>query len=318
MKVKAANSILRIRQPSAEQFLESWKKYQPFIIEDVATHWDACEYWSNEYLAKKCGNNIVPIFVYEENFLDTPDIFATPEGYKKRIKIKYKEYVDEVENAVNHNIDLRYYLSQALFELSFSEIITDVTYPKYFDREPLVNFWHGLSSKSFSATTPLHFDAFHNLFAQIRGIKKIILVPPLDYLSLYPSLEPGGLPDFSTVDPSIPNFELFPKFPWDEKIEVELQPGEMLYIPPYWWHHVTALTENISLSFFYDLKTKDYLRQKGMLSTWLGFVPHYLRHSLSSPQALRNVITSIKSQILPVSHSELVKQEFEKVLDPDE
>lgn len=30
-----------------------------------------------------------------------------------------------------------------------------------------------------------------------------------------------------------------------------LGPGEMLYIPPNWWHHVTALTPSFSVSFWW-------------------------------------------------------------------
>ncbi|WP_445629017.1 hypothetical protein [Nostoc sp. DSM 114167] len=93
MKVKTSNSILRIKNPSEKEFLELWKQYQPFLIEDVAKHWDACSKWSNDYLIKQCGNNIVDIQNFEKYFFEDYKIFSYVGGYEYRKIIKYKEYI---------------------------------------------------------------------------------------------------------------------------------------------------------------------------------------------------------------------------------
>ncbi|MEH2170914.1 MAG: cupin-like domain-containing protein [Nostoc sp.] len=313
MKTHAVESILRIKNPSTKQFLEMWKEYQPFIIEDVATHWDARKKWSNDYLIKHCGNSMVGISFFKKDFFDDSNNFANDDGYVNTVKeMKYKEYINDYIEKVNENkndSDLRCYLSSAVLEHCFPEIVGDVTSPKYFNRKTLASFWHGSSSKKFSSTTVLHFDGFHNIFVQIRGRKRILLFPPSNYLSFYPPLEHSqGYADYSKVDPNLPNLELFPKFPWQERIEVVLQAGEMLYIPPYWWHHVTALEENISLSFFYDVEIKDYFKQKKMLSTMLNIAPHYFYHAISSRDGLWTSIALLKSLILPGSFTEDIRR----------
>ncbi|MCC5603392.1 beta-ketoacyl synthase N-terminal-like domain-containing protein [Nostoc favosum] len=204
---------------------------------------------------------------------------------------------DYIGNANNNSDYLPSYLEKDL-EKFLPEIVKDVTYPAYFlNRKAVVGFWHGFSNKSFSSTSPLHFDSVHNIFTQIRGRKKILLFPPSNYLSFYPAAVDvnQGLQSFSKVDPNLPNLELFPKFPWQEKIEVLLQPGVMLYIPPFWWHHVTAVDENISLSFWYAVKIQDFLHQKGILSVLMNIAPHSLRHAISSRDGFLEVMYFFKS-----------------------
>lgn len=49
--------------------------------------------------------------------------------------------------------------------------------------------------------------------------------------------------NFSSPDPLV-----FPQFTRAKAIEVILEPGDTLYIPPYWWHRVEALDLSMSLS----------------------------------------------------------------------
>ncbi|MFN6461430.1 MAG: cupin-like domain-containing protein [Nostoc sp. DedVER02] len=277
MQVQATKSILRIHNPSTTKFLEMWKQYQPFLIEGVVDKWDACKKWSNDYLKKQCGDNLVHVQFYKKDFLNDYKQFAYEVGYAPLKEMKYKEYIE------NNNDDLGCYLYEADFEKYFPEITEDVTYPEYFSSKPYIYLWHGFSSKSFTSPSTLHFDRIHNLFVQVRGRKRFLLFPPSNYLSFYPPLEDSsGIGHNSKVNPDLLNLELFPKFPWQERIEVVLQPGEMLYLPPFWWHHVTAIDENISLSFWYDVKIQDFFQQKKMLSVFFNIAPHYLSHAMSS------------------------------------
>lgn len=44
----------------------------------------------------------------------------------------------------------------------------------------------------------------------------------------------------------------FPSLAALEFSEWELAPGEVLYIPPRWWHFVKATTVSFSVSFWWD------------------------------------------------------------------
>ncbi|GAA6624133.1 cupin-like domain-containing protein [Scytonema sp. NUACC26] len=269
MVVKNSDSILKITNPSRKKFVELWKQYQPFLIDSVAENWNACKNWSNDYLIKKCGNHTIRVLCYAENYLNNYQ-YVYDKTYPDTF-MKFKEYVDIKFSEKKTENSLRYYMCAVDLEKFFPELTVDINYPEYFSRKPKINFWFG----SCGNTTTLHFDREHNILAQIRGRKRILLYPPSNYLSFYPpNGERGALEYCSKVDPLNSNLELFPKFPWQQKKEIILQAGEMLYIPPFWWHHVTGVDENISLSFWYDINIGDWFRQKRIFSIILNILHH--------------------------------------------
>lgn len=103
------------------------------------------------------------------------------------------------------------------------------------------------------AHTPGHFDLFHNFYVQLHGRKRFLLWPPetAGYIYLHPVLHPCGRA--SQVDllrgTRTANFPLF----HPDRIApfvADLGPGDVLYIPPLWIHHVSALTDSVSVSIW--------------------------------------------------------------------
>ncbi|MEM6613078.1 MAG: cupin-like domain-containing protein [Cyanobacteria bacterium P01_C01_bin.72] len=268
--MKNKESILRVTAPDKNEFARLWKEYRPFVIEGVANNWEAYKNWSNDYLSNKCGNNKVPVRTEVNKPVDNLDDC----GYSKREfyqaeEMKFKDYID-LMSGERQEIGSRY-MSQVDLEKYFPQLTADVNYPYFFNRKPVVNFWFGCSG----INTHLHFDDEHNIFAQIRGRKKLLLFPPTNYLAFYPPLkEKGAMLHFSKVNPRQPDFELFPDFPHQEQQEIILEAGEMLYIPPFWWHWVIGIDETISLSFWHDLKKIDLFRQKKAILTVMDVFYH--------------------------------------------
>ncbi|EGD72890.1 hypothetical protein PTSG_04619 [Salpingoeca rosetta] len=102
-------------------------------------------------------------------------------------------------------------------------------------------------------STPAHFDLFHNFYVQIYGRKRVLLFPPAQWQQLYifPLLHPAGRS--VQVDLDSPLFQQEHAFPNYQKqhtlaLEAVLEPGQVLYIPPLWFHHITSLEPSISLS----------------------------------------------------------------------
>ncbi len=89
-----------------------------------------------------------------------------------------------------------------------------------------------------------HIDVELNIACAIAGSRKFTVFPPDQVGNLYigPLEFNMAGPPASLVDFADPDFERFPKFreAWDARIEIELQPGDALFLPPLWWHHVTA------------------------------------------------------------------------------
>ena len=44
------------------------------------------------------------------------------------------------------------------------------------------------------------------------------------------------------------DLERFPAFSRAKAVQIELGPGDMLYVPPYTWHYVETLSPSVSLS----------------------------------------------------------------------
>ena len=77
-------------------------------------------------------------------------------------------------------------------------------------------------------------------FFQVKGKKRFLLFSPDQFTSLYPY--PVGHPHDrqSQVDLDAPNYQRFPKFRNINALEAILEPGDVLYVPTNWWHHVEA------------------------------------------------------------------------------
>ena len=96
-----------------------------------------------------------------------------------------------------------------------------------------------------SGRTPFHFDTLltHNLFFQMHGEKRFVMVPAEDrpYCYTYNWR-------WSAVDPENPDFERHPEFRKARVIECVLQGGDLLYMPPGTLHQVSSLTASMSFN----------------------------------------------------------------------
>jgi hypothetical protein len=94
-------------------------------------------------------------------------------------------------------------------------------------------------------TTPAHFDESHNVACCVAGRRRFTLFPPGQIANLYVGPidhAPTGTP-LSLVDFARPDLERFPRFgdALASAQAAELAPGDAIYIPPLWWHHVVSL-----------------------------------------------------------------------------
>jgi hypothetical protein len=99
-----------------------------------------------------------------------------------------------------------------------------------------------LSNKTMTTT---HYDTDENIACAVAGRRRFTLFPPDQIGNLYVGpllLTPAGAP-MSMVDLRQPDFSRHPKFKTalDAALQADLEPGDSLYIPSYWWHNVESL-----------------------------------------------------------------------------
>lgn len=101
----------------------------------------------------------------------------------------------------------------------------------------------------------LHFDQMLNLIVMFHGAKRITLLPPQCLPCVYPAplhRKVGGVPR-SMVKLLDVDWARYPRFS-DALLEakqVVLHPGDLLYIPPLWWHYVERYGFNIMVNSWY-------------------------------------------------------------------
>lgn len=108
------------------------------------------------------------------------------------------------------------------------------------DNKATVRIWIGNRS-----TVAAHYDVLENIACVCAGRRRFTLFPPDQLANLYVGpidFTPAGQA-ISLVDINDPDLDQYPRFA--EALEhaqtAELGPGDALYIPSMWWHHVEGL-----------------------------------------------------------------------------
>ena len=139
------------------------------------------------------------------------------------------------------------------------DLATDLDTPTTFDRV-IDGFWFESarlrSSNLWIGTagdrTPAHFDRSHGLLVQARGVKRLWLRTA----SSRP--RPPLAPPWSAA---ASNFSTSPRcLEHEAELEVTLQPGDAVYIPPFCWHQAHCLTDAVSINAWWRADTRELVR----------------------------------------------------------
>jgi hypothetical protein len=107
-----------------------------------------------------------------------------------------------------------------------------------------------------AVTTPTHFDESNNVACVVAGTRRFTLFPPEQIANLYVGPlghAPTGTP-ISLASLANPDFKQFPRLreALANAFVAVLEPGDALYIPALWWHHVESLAKyNILVNYWW-------------------------------------------------------------------
>ena len=132
--------------------------------------------------------------------------------------------------------------------------------------------------------TPVHCDPWPGFLGQIVGRKRVVLFRPGSVFALSP--KPLLTRNFNTTPPTrLPDdfraadVAAFPQLAAVERFEVVLEAGDLLHIPPCWWHQVDSLDSCVSIVFRYAMGMRDMVGYpETMMLSW-GRLLHLLRLS---------------------------------------
>lgn len=154
------------------------------------------------------------------------------------------------------------------------------------DLQSLVSIWLGNQTRIAA-----HYDVPDNIACVVAGRRRFTLFPPDQLENLYIGpidYAPAGQA-ISMVDLLEPDFDQHPKFrtAMQHAQVADMQPGDALFIPSMWWHHVEGLQSfNILINYWWR-----------STPAWMGNPMDVLSHALLAirdlPEAQRTAWQNI-------------------------
>jgi hypothetical protein len=235
-------------QLSPNEFMRDYVAMrQPVVLRGALKHCDALSDWTLSSLRERAGSRFITLKAWNAS-----GICVT----KSRLD-SYIDALDEYDRALDAGVAAA--APAYLHDIPLTSVICDAAvdlapFPKQFFPK-----WYGADWTTFAqmflgptgSVTPLHFDCLltHNLFFQVCGRKRFILLPQEERAKCYPR-------DWRwcRVDAEKPDIDRFPLFNEARRGEVVVGPMDLLYLPPGTLHQVRSLDR--SLSFNVDWHTR--------------------------------------------------------------
>ncbi|KAF5019760.1 hypothetical protein F66182_8232 [Fusarium sp. NRRL 66182] len=241
-------TIPRIKLQPGSSFEDLVQNRKPVVIEGL--NLGGCvEKWTPEYMVRKVGE-AKEVVVHEcqtatgkmdfnsKNFRYVTEAFPVFMEKAARGEALYLRALSEQKpSETPANLALDFPTLGEEFQLPAElSYITDRFFSSVLRISGRANMW-------------LHYDVMANVYAQVRGSKRIILLPPTDvnHLAFAPGASSSSLDVFSALD----KHQLAMANPH----EAFLNPGDVLFLPPMWFHTASPTTDlSIAVNvFFRDL-----------------------------------------------------------------
>lgn len=223
-----------------DEFLNRYySQNTPVILTDVCDRWPARFRWNEAYLVDRLGQIDVQVMIGRDA---DADYEINADEHKSRMP--FDQYVDWV-NSTDRSNDAYLVANNGLLSTDAGAVLwNDFDLDeRYLEPDPDRShafLWYGPAG----TVTPLHHDNCNVLFSQVIGSKHFILIPALEIHRMY-----NEVAVYSDVDPLDPDLDEFPLFADAQQLHVDVGPGDTLFIPAGWWHHVQSLEPSISISF---------------------------------------------------------------------
>jgi len=145
------------------------------------------------------------------------------------------------------------------------------------------NCIYDLLSGSDGTATPFRYNLnYRNYYLVNEGSVTVKMAPPKDYKYLYPVADYDNFEFRSQVNIWDPAKEHKSDVAKIKTLEINLKPGQIIFIPAYWWHSF-RFSKDCSISVF---KYRTYMNTMAIL-------PDISRHLLQSQNIKRDVVKKL-------------------------
>lgn len=240
--------IPRLERPEPQRvYREYVKEGRPVLVSGALADWPALERWTPEYLRDRFPD--VQVFMAKR-----PDLATThePTSYMRERRFYSTTMAKFVERLLGG--EEQFYLSQWNPFSTVPEFGDDLGSLSAYVAAPgqelprlRRHVWFGPRD----AYTPLHFDPEDNLFVQLYGEKEFLIYAPEDARNVYYPWLNGGLVNYSPVNVESPDLARYPRFQRAHPYRLIVRAGDLLYLPPRWWHRVVSRSTSISVSYWW-------------------------------------------------------------------
>ncbi|MES2497618.1 MAG: cupin-like domain-containing protein [Pseudomonadota bacterium] len=226
---------------SPDVFLRDYYANQrPVVIGGLVDHWPALSLWSADYLEAKVGRDTL---VEAQKGRASRKDFETAKLDLRRT-VPFGEIAAALRSPVPSN-DLYVTANNgANNRAAFDPIWRDFGPVAGYTTAAQGNdgyLWIGPAG----TVTPFHHDLTNNLLIQVKGRKRVHMVPNWEEARMK---QTGRIFSGWTLD----ELQKASASAGDKApilIEAEIGPGDALFIPVGWWHHVVSLDESYSVLF---------------------------------------------------------------------
>lgn len=238
MKLRPVDSVEDI---APEDFKRNYyEKNKPLIITGLAKKWPAYTKWNWEYFKQIVGDKKVGLYNNVKSDAYTP--INTADDYKT-----FGEYVDMIQQGP---AAWRIFLFN-IFDHA-PQLISDFTWPEHL-MKGFVKKYPMLFTGGESSITHMHFDIdlSHIMHTQFAGRKRVLLFDYHQKNKLYRKpFEVLSLVDFSHYSEGgeTPDYHRFPALKYAEGYDLVLNPGDTLFMPAGYWHHMEYLDSGFAMS----------------------------------------------------------------------
>lgn len=231
--------IARVDAPSPEEFEARYvAPGRPVILRGAIDDWPARTRWTTQYFRERFGDREVPaVRVHDGTLYD-------PKGGLFYERVRVADYVDALERATKGELYMLFRVHEAM-----PELFDDIVRPAYCRGAGWMRsrFWFAQPDTQ----GPLHRDIPDNLYAQVSGHKRFVLVDRGLTRMVHRHSFLSGTPNYSPVNSEDPDLARHPRFRGAPRLVAELEPGDLFYIPRMWWHQAHSVDVSISVNLWW-------------------------------------------------------------------